>query len=192
MARRSSVRTLVALAFLAAPSSTSLAASSVPHELRGAIVLRTLGYESGFASRKGKAVFAVIGEEAGESAEDASAMASVLARLAEKTTVAKRPAVVVRLTYTSKEKLQEALRESGAEVVYVARGLSSVIQDIPTREGSVVRIVVCSDGDVVKRGCALAVGLSGGKPELLLNVKHANAIGLRFDPQLLRLARIVD
>jgi hypothetical protein len=192
VARRSSIRTLVALALFATSSATSLAAPSVPHELRGAIVLRTLGYESGFASRTGKAVFAVIGEEAGESAEDANAMAAVLTRLAAKTRVARRPAAVVRLTYSSKEKLQEALRESGAEVVYVARGLSSVLPDIPAREGSLVRIVVCSDGDVVKRGCALAVGLAGGKPELLLNVKHANAVGLRFDPQLLRLARIVD
>ncbi|WP_437744277.1 YfiR family protein [Sorangium sp. So ce1504] len=188
----SSIRMLMAAALFTTVSTESRSAASVPYELRGAILLRSIGYESGFASRAGTAVLAVVGAESGASAEDASAMAAVLSRLAAKTTVAKRPASVLRVTYSGRAQLQEALRAAGAEVVYVARGLAAAIPDIPSREGAVVRIVVCGDGDDTKRGCAVAVGLSGAKPELLLNVKHANAVGLRFDPQLLRLARIVD
>ncbi|WP_437971367.1 YfiR family protein [Sorangium sp. So ce260] len=183
---------LTAVAILTTSSGEGLSAPAVPHELRGAILLRSIGYESGFASRTGAAVFAVVGNESGESAEDADAMTAVLSRLAARTSVARRPATAVRVTYGSKVQLQEALRTSGAEVIYVARGLSSIIPEIPTREGSVVRVIVCGDGDDVKRGCAVSVGLAGTKPELLLNVKYANSIGLRFDPQLLRLARIVE
>ncbi|WP_437815290.1 YfiR family protein [Sorangium sp. So ce1078] len=183
---------LMALLLVTTASGESRSAASVPYELRGAILLRSIGYESGFASRKGTAVLAVVGGESGESAEDANAMAAVLSKLAAKTTVASRPATVLRVTYTGKAQLEDALRAGGAEVVYVARGMAAAIPDIPSREGAVVRIVVCGDGDDTKRGCAVAVGLAGAKPELLLNVKHANAIGLRFDPQFLRLARIVD
>ncbi|KYF67330.1 hypothetical protein BE11_23495 [Sorangium cellulosum] len=186
------IRALAALALLITASAETHAAPPVPYELRGAILLRSLGYESGFTSRTGTAVLAVVGGESGESAEDASAMATVLSKLAAKTTVARRPATVQRVTYTSRAQLAEALRAGGAEVVYVARGLAAAIPDIPPREGAVVRIVLCGDGDDAKRGCAVAVGLAGAKPELLLNVKHANAVGLRFDPQFLRLARIVD
>ncbi|XXY46091.1 YfiR family protein [Sorangium sp. So ce269] len=189
---RSSIRLLLALALLTTVSAESHSAPSVPYELRGAIILRSLGYESGFAGRTGTAVLAVVGGESGESAEDASAMAAVLSKLAAKTTVARRQATVLRVKYSSKAQLEEALRTGGAEVVYVARGMAAAIPDIPPREGAVIRIVVCGDGDDAKRGCAVAVGLAGAKPELLLNVKHANAMGLRFDPQLLRLARIVD
>ncbi|WP_437318247.1 YfiR family protein [Sorangium sp. So ce385] len=188
----SSIRMLMALLLVTTASAEGRSAASVPYELRGAILLRSIGYESGFASRKGAAVLAVVGGESGESAEDANAMAAVLSKLAAKTTVASRQATVLRVTYTGKAQLQEALRAGGAEVVYVARGLAAAIPDIPPREGAVVRIVVCGDGDDTKRGCAVAVALAGTKPELLLNVKHANAIGLRFDPQFLRLARIVD
>ncbi|WP_437677797.1 YfiR family protein [Sorangium sp. So ce131] len=186
------IRLAAVLSILTASSDDGLAAPAVPYDLRGAILLRSLGYESGFAGRTGAAVLAVVGEASGESAEDANAMAAVLSKLAAKTTVAKRQATVVRVTYSDKAKLQEALRTSGAEVVYVARGLPSIIPEIPAREGNVVRIVVCGDGDDAKRGCAIAVGLARERPEILLNVKHANAVGLRFDPQLLRLARIVD
>ena len=70
--------------------------------------------------------------------------------------------------------------------------LASVIAEIPAREGAMSRIIVYGDGDDAGRGCSLAVGQAGGTPELLLNVKHANAAGLRFHPQLLRLARILD
>ncbi|WP_437690321.1 YfiR family protein [Sorangium sp. So ce176] len=192
MSPAAAIRALAALALLITASAETHAAPSVPYELRGAILLRSLGYERGFTSRTGTAVLAVVGGASGESAEDSRAMATVLSKLAAKTTVARRPATVQRVTYTSKAQLAEALRAGGAEVVYVARGLAAAIPDIPPREGAVIRIVVCGDGDDAKRGCAVAVGLAGAKPELLLNVKHANAVGLRFDPQLLRLARIVD
>lgn len=190
--RRSLLGMLTVVVSIMAVSSIGLSAPAVPHDLRGAILVRSIAYETGFSRRTGTAVFAVLGASSGEGAEDADAMAAVFAKLVEKTTVAKRRATVARLTYESKTKMQETLRAIGAEVVYVARGLSAVIPEIPVREGSVVRIVVCGNGDDTARGCALAVGRSGSKPELLLNVKHANAVGLRFPPQLLRLARIVD
>jgi hypothetical protein len=183
---------LMAMAFLTASASNTLSAPPIPYDLRGAIIVRSVGYEYGFLRRAGPAVLAVVGGSSGESAEDADAMASVFAKLVEKTPVANRPASVMRVTYESKAKTEEVLRAKRVEIVYVARGMSAVIPDIPIHEGPVVRIIVCGDGDDVRRGCALAVARTGNKPQLLLNVKHANAVGLRFDPQLLRLARIAD
>ena len=50
------------------------------------------------------------------------------------------------MTYESKEQLQETLRANKAEMVHVARGLSSAIPEVPTRDGAIVRIITCSDG----------------------------------------------
>lgn len=173
-------------------SSIGLSAPSIPHDLRGAILLRSIGYEYGFAGRRGPAVIAVVGDSSIDSAEDAAAMTTVFTKLVEKTPVAGRRTTVVRITHDSRAKTQEALRALKAEVVYIARGLSSTSLDIPLHQGDLTRIIVCGDVDDVKRGCALAVARVGDKPQLLLNVKHTNAAGLRFNPQLLRLAHIVD
>jgi YfiR/HmsC-like len=190
--RRVALGLLVGTAYLTASSAIGLSAPSVPYELRSAILIRAISYEKTLASRTGRAVIAIVGGPSGDSAEDAGEMSAVFERLAGRTMVANRPATVVRVTYDSKTKLQAALSAQHAEVVYVAPGLSSVIPDIPIREGAVVRIIICGDGDDIERGCALAVTRADNKPQLLLNVKHANAAGLRFAPQLLRLARIID
>lgn len=177
------------LVFLA--SAVALAASLVPAPLRAAIIIRSAGYERGFSDRPGKAVVAVIAGKSGAAAEDGKAMAQALGQLLGTTSIGGRQARVVTLTHDSNAKTIEELRAQNAEIVYVANGLEGLVAALPASEGAIKRIIVCADGADVGQGCTLGVELSGDKPRLVLNLKQANAAGLRFDPGLLRLARIV-
>jgi len=169
----------------------ALAAAEVPPPLRSAIVIRSAGYERGLAGRRGPAVLAVVSGNSGASAEDGAAMAAVFAKLLQETTIAGRRVSVVRVTHEALPKTIDELKRQRAEVVYFAEGLEHIIVSIPVRADNMPRILVCANGADVASGCTLGVELRNTKPLLVLNLTQANAAGLRFDPGLLRLAKIV-
>ena len=184
---------LVASAVLAALVVVSLAAAAalVPAPLRSAIIVRSLGYESGFASRGGSAVIAVVAAPSGPSAGDGREVAAVLTKLLGSNKVAGRKVRVVHVTHESAAKTATELGRHRAEVVYVGAGLESVLKEIPVKVGGAPRVLVCAKGADVGRGCTFGVELAGNKPRLVLDLKQANRAGLRFQPAFLKLARIV-
>ena len=182
------ISTLVALVLF---SMTALAAELVPTPLRSAIIVRSAGYERGFADRSGEATLAVVAGKSGPSAEDGQAMVLVFSKLLRETKISGRKTRVVQVTHESASKTVSELKNQRAEVVYFARGLEDIVKDVPMRESGFARLLVCANGGDMGEGCTLGVELAGQKPRLVLNVKQANAAGLRFDPQFLRLARIV-
>ena len=159
----------------------------VPVTLRSAIIIRSAGYERGFAERSGGAVLAVVSSKSGASADDGRAMAGALAKANQ---IGGRTTRVVQIESSGKTVAE--LRSQKAEIVYVAEGLEGLVKDIPGQEGGISRIIVCANGaDVGGVGCTLGVELVDDKPRIVLNLKQANAVGLRFQPEFLRLARIV-
>jgi hypothetical protein len=160
----------------------------VPVPLRSAIVVRSAGYERRFSEQPGGAVLAVIYGKSGTSADDGRAMAHAFARAAS---IGGRSTRVVQIAHESLRNTVDELRGQRAEIVYFAAGLGGLVQDIPSQEGGVSRILVCANGADVAMGCVLGVELDGDKPRIVLNLPQANAAGLRFQPEFLRLARIV-
>jgi hypothetical protein len=180
-----------AVSGLLAIASFAAAAGLVPAVLRSAIIVRSVGYESGFAGRSGEAVIAVVTGKAGPSASDGGEVVAVLGKLVGSTKIAGRRVRVVQVTHESSAKTASEVDRHRAEVVYVSSGLESVIRQIPVKVGGAPRVIVCAQGADVGRGCTLGVELDGEKPRLVLDLKQANAAGLRFQPAFLRLARIV-
>ena len=171
--------------------SFAAAAGLVPAPLRSAIIVRSVGYESSFASRKGEAVIAVVTAQSGPSAADGREVAAVLTKLLGSNKVAGRKVRVVQITHESTAKTASELGRHRAEVVYMGASLESVIKEIPVKVGGVPRVLVCAKGADVGHGCTLGVELAGNKPRLVLDLKQANRAGLRFRPAFLKLARIV-
>ncbi len=182
---------LLALLAVTSLSRSSSAEEPVPPSLRAAILLRAVGYENGFATRSGEAVVAVVAGTSETSQSDGKTVAANLAALGKKTKVADRPIKVVLITHSSASDTAAKLKSTKAEFVYLADEIDTVAKDIPTTEDGVRRIVSCSDGASVAGSCVLGVELNEGKPRLVVNLKQSNAIGLRFQPELLRLARVV-
>ena len=172
-------------------AAAAWAASLVPPPLRAAIIVRSSGYERGFVERGGEAVLAVVAAKSGPSAEDGQAVAGVLQNLLAENKIAGRKVRVLQITHQTVEKTVEVLKEQDAEIVYFAAGLEDIIKNVPSQSGSTKRILVCADGADVQAGCAIGVELAGERPRLVLNLEQANNAGLRFEPDFLRLARIV-
>ena len=175
---------LVSAAFVAA-------AGLVPAPLRSAIILKSVGYERGFSGRGGDAVLAIVAAKSGSSADDGREVAALLSKLLASGKVAGRKVRVVQIAHESSGKTVSELSRQRAEVVYVASGLEAVIPDVPVQDGGIGRILVCAQGADVGRGCTLGVELAGDKPRLVLDLNQANRAGLRFQPEFLKLARIV-
>jgi hypothetical protein len=178
---------LMAVAVLAS-SWAAWAGGLVPVPLRSAIIIRSAGYERGFAGRSGKAVLAVISGKSGASEDDGRAMAGALAKA---TQIGGRTPSVVQIAHESSTKTVGELQSQRAEIIYVAKGLEGLVKDIPGQADGISRIIVCADGADVGVGCTLGVELADDKPSIVFNLKQANAAGLRFQPEFLRLARIV-
>jgi hypothetical protein len=178
---------LLAVAVMAV-SWIAWAGGLVPAALRSAIIVRSAGYERGFANRSGTAVLAVVAGKSGASADDGAAMVRALGKGA---TIAGRATRVVEITHESARATAGELRSQRAELIYFAAGLEGLVKDIPSQEGGISRILVCANGAEVGAGCTLGVELAGDKPRIVLNLAQANAAGLRFQPDFLRLARIV-
>ncbi len=172
-------------------AAAAWAASLVPPPLRAAIIVRSSGYERGFAERGGDAVLAVVAAKSGPSADDGQAVAAVFQSLLSENKIAGRKVRVLQVTHQTVEKTVEVLKEQDAEIVYFAAGLEDIIKSVPAQSGSTRRILVCADGADVQAGCAIGVELAGERPRLVLNLEQANNAGLRFEPDFLRLARIV-
>ncbi|MDF3065497.1 MAG: hypothetical protein K0R38_1098 [Polyangiaceae bacterium] len=171
--------------------ATALAGSLVPSALRSAIIVRSAGYERNFNERSGDAVLAVVVGKSGSAADDGRAMAETFVKLLRETRIGTRKARVITITHESNNRTNEELSNARAEIVYLSNGLESLAGGIPGESGGVKRILVCADGADVALGCTLGVELEGDKSRIVLNLKQANAAGLRFDSGLLRLARIV-
>jgi hypothetical protein len=118
-------------------------------------------------------------------------MAGVFTKLLKETRIAGRRGKVVRIVHEDNAKTVEQIRAHRAEMIYFGAGLESVVSQIPVREASISRILVCAAGAEVAQGCTLGVELNGEKPQVVLNMKQVTAAGLRFDPSLLKLARLV-
>jgi hypothetical protein len=172
-------------------STLALAGALVPAPLRGAIVIRSAGYERTFSERSGTAVIAVVSGRSGTSADDGRTMIGVFGKLVDDSPVAGRKARVVHVLHENAGKTAEELRSQRAEIVYFANGLENLVKEIPGEAAGVRRILVCADGEDVSVGCTIGVELASDKPRLVLNLKQANAAGLRFQPEFLSLARIV-
>ncbi len=163
----------------------------VPLPLRAAIMVRSVGYERTVTERPGEAVLAVVIGSSGKGAEDGKAMLAVLTKLQDEVRIGHRKVRVVPVTHESAQKTSDELKRLRADIAYFAQGLEGDIQDVSPEPEGTTRIVVCADGGDMEPGCVLGVELADNKPRVVLSMKQANAVGLRFQPEFLRLARIL-
>lgn len=151
-------------------SAPALAGREVPLNLQAAIFKKVFGMNPGLAGNPSVAVVFAPGDEA-ESAEALKELtgAGVLA---------------------STVPLAGAAAKLGDfKVAYLCKGSASLAGTCATAG----KLTICGDSDLVRAGNAtVGIGLSAGKPKILLRKSRVKAEGQEFNASLLSLAEVVD
>jgi hypothetical protein len=178
MARRSLIAAALSSCLLVAGAA---AAEEVPDELALKLMLRVLTYDANF-DRRGTGDFVVqVAFEKGHEAR-AARLVELAARLGL-TTIARRPLKLVAAPL-------EGLDVSKSGAVLVAPGTSAAVaHDVVKAATGGKLYTMAFDEAVVKDGAMIGVASNDGRPQVLLNVVTARAIGADLNSAVLKVAR---
>jgi hypothetical protein len=166
------------------PAEASAQANS-----EAALILRVLAYDRSLPDRAEDRV--TILAVHGGSSRACDPLVRALNQLGRAVSVGGMHARAVTHAYEGPDELLAAGRETGASVVYMCPGFSPSVDEISevTRRASLLSI---SGREAhVRSGLTVAIVAGSGSPRLVVNIRSAEAEGVRLDAALLRIATVV-
>jgi TonB family protein len=154
------------------------------------ILLKVLTYDASFAQRASKQFVVLIPS----SAALASARGEMLERVKSLglDAIQNRPLVFVGADFTDAPSLKARVADAKAGA------LLALPESGPAEVGAMAEVAqslriytLALDPRLVEKGMQLAVATKEGKPQVVINTQAAVGIGARFDPSILKLARLV-
>ena len=172
-------RTLALIAFLLfLVSQTKTAQADLKPELRAAIMLKVLSFDSMLADKSSALQIAIATDEA--SAQEYTALRAAFRKVA-----AKNITVLGRKVAVSKA----GADLSGIDVLFVPAAYEDIFSIMKSAKSRRIP-VVCGNASHLRKGAAIAIASSKGKPLMMVSRSGAKGI-MRLNPKLLRLATIV-
>jgi hypothetical protein len=186
---RWSISLALGVVLLAAP----LAAEQVqiPARLQAALVAKVAAYDTRFAARaNGQALVLIV--VAGGKAESERFGEEIRAELSVQPKIGGLSHSEEIVRFTTAAELARLVRERRAALIYLAPALS---HDAPQIANALTGIDVLSvaalAGDVEQR-IVLGFARESGRPRLLVNLEQARRQNVNFNPDLLRLVRVIQ
>jgi TonB family protein len=181
------------LAFLLAGAPAIARAQSDPPldpKVSLPILLKVLTYDASFAQRVNKQFVVLIPS----SAPLGSARDELLARVKGLglDAIQNRPLVFLGADFTDAISLKARVADSGAGALLALpdSGPAEVAAIAEVAQASHI-YALALDARMVESGLQLAVASKNGKPQVVINTQAAVGIGARFDPSILKLARLI-
>ncbi len=186
----SSLATTALAVLLLGAATVGAVDMEVPVSRQVPLLTRVLAFDRSLEGTGSLTVAVVYQEQNRESR--AARDAFVAALRGQATTVHGRPVRAVPVAVTSASRLADQLRQVGAKAAYVAplRGLSAGAVGRAASDAGALSLTGMRE--YVSEGVAIGVGLRGGRPEILLNRRAAQAAGANLSARLLQLATTVD
>jgi hypothetical protein len=153
---------------------------------------RAIAYDANLKDRAGDAVN--IGVLAKKGDKESEKMADLLVKAftpLEAATLLGLPVRISRLSFTSREALERAVRDGGIDTLYVCSGLQSSLADIKAVARARKALTMASQADQLKLGLSLGVFEVDGRNTIIVNLEANREEGVAFGPELLRLATVV-
>lgn len=180
---------LVALLLLAAPLGAEQV--QIPARLQAALVAKVAAYDTRFAARANGQALVLIVVASGK-AESERFGEEIRAELSVQPKIGGVDHNEEIVRFTSGSELARLCRERHAALVYVAPALS---QEVPQIASALVGVDVLSvaalAGDVEQR-LVLGFARESGRPKLLVHLEQARLQNVAFNPDLLRLVRVIQ
>lgn len=180
---------VLALTLLAAP----LAAEQVqiPARLQAALVAKVAAYDTHFAARANGHALVLIAV-AGGKAESERFGEAIRVELGVQPRIGGVGHSEEIVRFTSAAELARLVRERRAALLYVAPGLSEHAPQIASAlTGLDVLSVAALAGDVEQK-IVLGFARESGRPRLHVNLEQARRQSVAFNPDLLRLVRVIQ
>jgi hypothetical protein len=163
----------------------------IPARLQAALVAKVAAYDTHFAARANGRALVLIVVAAGR-AESERFGDEIRAELGLQPKIGGQDHSEEILRFTSAAEVARACRERHAAMVYIAPGLSTEISQIANALNGVdVLSVGAAPGDVEQR-VVLGFARESGRPRLLVHLEQARRQNVAFNPDLLRLARVIQ
>jgi len=162
----------------------------IPARLQAALVAKVAAYDTHFAARaSGRALVLIV--VAGGKAESERFGEEIRAELGSQPKIGGLSHAEEIVRFSSAAELGRLCKERHAALVYVAPALSSEVSQIASAlSGIDVLSVAALPGDVEQR-LVLGFARESGRPKLLVNLEPARRQNVAFNPDLLRLVRVV-
>ncbi len=163
----------------------------VPVKLQLAILLKALTYDRHLKEKADGEILVAIcyHQEQKQSVE-------VKDELLEATKASLDSIENIPLRFTSvdmqKDDLAAVITRQGVDILYVTPLSSAVAESITAVSREKKTTTVTGVPDYIKSGVAVAIGIKGDKPQIIINLPAAKAEGADFSSELLKLAKVIQ
>jgi len=183
------LRVVVALLLLAAPALAEQV--QIPARLQAALVAKVAAYDTHFAARANGNALVLIVVAAGK-AESERFGEEIRAELALQPKIGGLNHTEEIVRFSSAAELAKACRERRAAMVYIAPALSAEVPQIASALTGVDVLSVGALAEDVEQRLVLGFARESGRPRLLVNLAQARRQNVAFNPDLLRLVRVIQ
>lgn len=154
------------------------------------LMLKVLTYDKAFETRGTGEFVVLIVTESGQSAERAALLdALAAARLGA---ILSRPLKFAPVDFVDRRGFQAQVRQLKPSAVLTLSGISAAAAEAISEVSAAQNLyALTTDHSLAQRGFVIAVGEDRGKPQIVINVQTAKAIGATFEQSILKLARVV-
>jgi hypothetical protein len=180
-----------ALTFLGVGAMAAGQDVAIPPRLQAQLVAKVVAYDAKFAARaRGRAlVLIVVASGAGDSERFSE---QIRVELANQPKIGGLPHDEEIVPFTSASDLARRVKERGAALVYITPSLSSAVTGIADALSGLDVLSVAAVPDDVRHRLVLGFALEAGRPKLVVNLSQARRQNVAFNPDLLRLARVIQ
>jgi hypothetical protein len=168
-------------------TNQNVSASDVPARLQAAIFLKILEYDASVASKKGNNIFFHILLD-NNTSKSGSQISSDFGQINGKTISGKK--IIVNTIDISA--LSAKVKDDEAHFIYVPAGSTSGTINSASKLGESSKSPVLGGNESITRsGAAVGIGIEGGRPKIMINLKKSQSMGMRLASQLMKLATII-
>ena len=163
----------------------------IPARLQAALVAKVAAYDTHFAARAdGHALVLIV--VAGGKAESERFGEEIRAELSVQPKIGVVDHSEEIVHFSSGPDLAKLCRDRRAALIYVAPALSSEVPQIASALTQVDVLSVAALPADVEQRLVLGFARESGRPKLLVNLQQARRQNVAFNPDLLRLVRVVE
>lgn len=179
------------MALLAAVAATAATANDSDPRTSVPLLLKIMGYDLNFEAKVSRECVILVASEP----DQAAARGKLLEALKElsKPVVKNRPVRFLAAEFRDEGTLDNEIQKANAKAILVVPGVSAAgvkaVSEV-SQDNQIYTLAL--DPGMVQGALAIGVESAGGRAQIVINDKASKALGIRFEPSVLKLAKVIQ